>query len=110
MNVFSAVSDVTRRRMLDILTRGPLSAGEIGSHFSNLTQPGISKHLRVLRQAKLVNVTVKAQQRVYSLDFEGFKELHEWISKYDRFWNDALDSLGKYLDSDESGNKGVKYR
>ncbi|QRF75386.1 Helix-turn-helix domain protein [Thermoplasmatales archaeon] len=99
MDVFTALSDPTRRAVMDILSQKPLTAGEIGSHFSNLTQPGMSKHLGVLKKARLVKVTVKAQQRVYSLNREGFMELEEWISKYRVFWKANLDSLGEFLDS-----------
>ena len=99
MNAFSAVSDSTRRAMLDLLTDRPLSAGEIGSHFPDLTQPGVSKHLGVLKKAKLVKVAIKAQQRIYSLDRTGFIELDDWIRKYQKFWNENLNALDEYLNS-----------
>lgn len=106
MNVFAAISDPTRRAMLDLLTERPMSAGEIGSHFAGLTQPGVSKHLGVLRRARLVHSTVSRQQRVYSLDLEGFAELREWIRKYQRFWGEKLDSLESYLDSESAYRDG----
>lgn len=98
VSAFSAVADPTRRAMLDLIAKKPISAGEIVSVFSKITQPGVSRHLRVLREAELVSVTVNAQQRIYALRPEGLKELHEWISKYQRFWNDRLDALEKHLD------------
>jgi len=79
--------------MLDLLAARPLSAGEIVSKFPRLTQPGVSQHLRVLREAQLVGVTVQAQQRIYSLKPEGFRELNEWVSKYREFWIDKMDAL-----------------
>lgn len=97
-NVFSAVADPTRRTMLDFLITRPRAAGEIVSHFPKLTQPGVSQHLRVLRQAQLVSVTVHAQQRIYTLKPEGLRTLHEWISKYQEFWADRLDALEDHLD------------
>ncbi len=99
MDVFYAVADPTRRSILDILSRSPLTAGEIGMHFSNITQPGMSKHLRVLRKVNLVSVSVNAQKRIYSLNRDGFTEIELWISKYQKFWNNNLDSLGNFLDS-----------
>jgi len=84
--------------MLDYLVAKPRAAGEIVSHFPQLTQPGVSQHLRVLREAQLVNVTVQAQQRIYSLKPEGLKALNDWISKYQTFWSDKLDALGDHLD------------
>jgi DNA-binding transcriptional ArsR family regulator len=96
--IFTAVADPTRRAMLDSLVARPRSAGEIVSRFPELTQPGVSQHLRVLREAKLVNVTVQAQQRIYSLDPEGLKTLHDWISKYQGFWTEKLNALEEHLD------------
>jgi DNA-binding transcriptional ArsR family regulator len=96
-NVFFAISDPTRRAMLDLLKSKPLPAGDIVSRFSHITQPGVSRHLRVLREAQLVNVTVHSQQRVYALRAEGLRELHEWVSKYQSFWDDKLDSLEEHL-------------
>ncbi|MGH9920085.1 MAG: ArsR/SmtB family transcription factor [Nitrososphaerales archaeon] len=98
MSVFAAVSDPKRREMLGLLAKGPKSAGEIVSHFSDLTQPGVSRHLRVLREAQLVEVTPDAQQRIYALKQEGFRELSEWLSRYEDFWSSRLDALGEHLD------------
>ena len=98
-SVFSAVADPTRRAMMDYLAARPRSAGEIVSHFPNLTQPGVSQHLRVLREAQLVSVTIDAQRRIYSLKPEGLRELQEWISKYQEFWTDRLDSLERHLEA-----------
>lgn len=99
MNTFSAISDPTRRRILELLLSGSFSAGELGAHFEQISQPGLSKHLGVLRRAKLVKVSIRAQKRIYSLEQEGFDELEEWLSKYKKFWNKNLDSLQEYLDN-----------
>src|SRR6266571_3883157 len=92
-DVFFAISDTTRRAVLDLLTHGPRNAGDIVSQFPQLTQPGVSRHLRVLREAQLVTVTIEAQQRIYTLKPEGLKTLNEWISKYQEFWPSKLDAL-----------------
>jgi DNA-binding transcriptional ArsR family regulator len=97
--VFAAVADPTRRAMLDLLVAGPRPAGDIVSSFPQLTQPGVSRHLRVLREANLVSVTVQAQQRIYELRPEGLRELHDWMSKYRSFWADKMDALETHLDS-----------
>lgn len=78
-----------------------MSVGEIKEEFPFITQPGISKHLGVLRRAKLVKVTIKAQRRVYSLNDFGFHEIDSWISKYQEFWNTKLDSLEDFLDDND---------
>jgi len=103
--VFAAVADPTRRAMLEYLVPRPRSAGEIVSHFPKLTQPGVSQHLRVLREAQLVSVTAQAQQRIYSLKPEGLKTLHDWISKYQVFWTDKLEALEEHLDSKLESSK-----
>jgi DNA-binding transcriptional ArsR family regulator len=96
--VFAAVADPTRRAMLDLLVAGPRPAGDIVSSFPQLTQPGVSRHLRVLREANLVGVTVQAQQRIYELRPEGLRELHDWMSKYRGFWAEKMDALETHLD------------
>jgi DNA-binding transcriptional ArsR family regulator len=97
--VFAAVADPTRRAMLDLLATKPLSAGEIVSRFPRLTQPGVSQHLRVLREAQLVGVTVQAQQRIYALKPQGFRELQRWVSKYQEFWAEKMDALESHLEN-----------
>src|SRR5207249_8314331 len=88
-NVFFAISDPTRRAVLDLLAGGSRTAGAIVARFPRLTQPGISKHLRVLRDTKLVDVTVRAQERVYTIKPQGLAELYEWVAKYQAMWPDT---------------------
>jgi DNA-binding transcriptional ArsR family regulator len=96
--VFTAIADPTRRAMLDFIATKPRSAGQIVSHFPKLTQPGVSQHLRVLKEAQLVSVSIQAQKRIYTLKPDGMRELHKWISKYQEFWIDKLDALESHLD------------
>ncbi len=110
MDAFSAVADPTRRRILDLLTGGAHSAGEIVAHFPRISQPGVSRHLRVLRTAHLVDVTVRAQQRIYALNPEGLADLYEWVAKYQAMWPETLDSLGRYLDARAAGEKPKERR
>ena len=104
-DVFFAISDPTRRAVLDLLTGGSRNAGEIASRFPRLTQPGVSRHLKVLREAKLVQVTVRAQERIYTINPEGLADLYEWVAKYQAMWPDTLDALGRYLDARAAGDK-----
>ncbi len=105
MDAFSAIADPTRRRILDLLTSGARAAGEIAAAFPRLTQPGVSRHLKALREAHLVDVAVHAQQRIYSLNPEGMAELYEWVAKYQALWPETLDALGRYLDARAAGEK-----
>jgi DNA-binding transcriptional ArsR family regulator len=107
-DVFSAIADPTRRKVLDLLALGSRNAGELAAEFPRLSQPGVSRHLKVLRNARLVDVTVKAQQRIYSLKPEGLSELYEWVAKYQAMWPDTLDALERYLDARGTGEKGKR--
>ena len=99
MDVFEAVSEPHRRRVLDLLARGERSAGELVEAFPALTQPAVSRHLRVLREAGLVEVRPEAQRRIYALKPEALVPLDEWIERYRHFWSGQLDALEHYLDT-----------
>jgi|SRR5271154_3628840 len=96
--VFMAVSNPTRRRILDLLKGRDRPAGELVAAFPALPQPAISRHLRVLREAGLVEVSPRAQQRIYSLQPARLRELDAWVSVYRGFWTDRLGSLSTHLD------------
>jgi len=104
-NVFLAISDPTRRAVLDLLATGSRRAGDIAARFRHLTQPAVSRHLRVLRDAGLVNVHVNAQQRIYELRPEGLAELYEWVAKYQAIWPDTLEALERYLGAKAVGQR-----
>jgi len=104
-DVFFAISDPTRRGVLDLLARGKRNAGEIAAAFPRLTQPAVSRHLKVLRDSGLVTVEVNAQQRIYALEPEGLMQLYEWVAKYQALWPQALDDLERYLDAKAHGKK-----
>jgi DNA-binding transcriptional ArsR family regulator len=108
MDAFGAVSDATRRQVLDLLSRHERTAGELGSAFPSVSQPGMSRHLRVLREAGLVRVRHEAQHRVYSLRSEGLAPVDAWISKYRGFWETELDSLENFLETRRGAPPGRK--
>ena len=83
--------------MLELLLERPRPVGELVDRLG-LTQPGTSKHLRVLREAGLVQVRQEAQRRVYALDPGPLAELDVWLAPYRRLWNERLDELGRHLD------------
>src|SRR3954471_6803976 len=96
-STWSALADPSRRAMLELLRERPRPVGELVDRLG-LTQPGTSKHLRVLREAGLVRVRVEAQRRVYEVDPGPLAELDVWLAPYRRLWNDRLDALGRHLD------------
>jgi DNA-binding transcriptional ArsR family regulator len=97
MDVFVAVAEPTRRAMLDLLADGERPAGDLVAAFPRLTQPAISRHLRVLRDIGLVEVRPDAQRRIYVLRAERLAELDAWLARYRRFWADHLDALETHL-------------
>jgi len=106
MDVFSVVADSTRRAMLDVLTEHSRTVTDLVSEFPNISQPAVSKHLKVLKENGLVTVQIHAQQRIYSLQPNGLVEIENWISKYKLFWSKHLDSLEKHLSRyNEEGEK-----
>ncbi|WP_338015838.1 metalloregulator ArsR/SmtB family transcription factor [Paenibacillus mesophilus] len=99
-NIFVAIAEPNRRRILDLLRVRERSVGELAEHFS-LSQPGFSKHLKVLREYGLVEVRKHAQQHVYRLRAEPLVEIESWLEPYRQFWSDKLDALEKALDEEE---------
>jgi DNA-binding transcriptional ArsR family regulator len=94
----SALADPHRRAAVELLRERPRAAGEL-VELLGLSQPGTSKHLRVLREAGLVRVRAQAQRRVYELDPAPLAELDAWLAPYRAMWNESLDRLERHLDS-----------
>ncbi len=98
-HLITALSEPVRRQMLELLATGPLKAGEIERRLG-LAQPLASRHLRVLRQAGLAEVTKQAQARVYRLNAAPLAELDSWLARYRPFWSGALDALERHLNTE----------
>jgi DNA-binding transcriptional ArsR family regulator len=90
--VLRALADESRRTMLETLTGGPATAGELAALLP-IARPGVSRHLRVLREAGLVEVRQEAQRRVYSLRLEPLAQVDEWLGQYRAVWEQRLDAL-----------------
>ncbi len=88
-----ALADPTRRRLVELLAAGEQSAGALAAAF-DISRPGISRHLRVLREAGLVHAEPRGQQRVYSLRTAPLRELDGWLARYRPFWTQRLDAFG----------------
>lgn len=96
MESFMALADPTRRRIVEMLGDGELSAGDIARRFE-VSAPAISQHLKALKAARLVSVRIDAQRRIYSLDPEGLQAIDAWLARVRRFWNPRLDALEREL-------------
>ena len=101
MDVFEAVAEPSRRVLLDALRDGERSAGELVARLPGLTQPTVSRHLRVLREVGLVEVRSDAQRRIYALRADGLVEMDDWLDSYRHFWSAHLDALARHLDDTE---------
>ena len=97
MDVFEALAEPSRRTLLDTLRDGERTAGELVATLPGLTQPTVSRHLRVLREVGLVEVRPDAQRRIYALRADGLVAIDDWINRYRHFWTDHLDALEQHL-------------
>ena len=95
-DVFNAVAEEHRREILDTLVAGEKAVGTIVNELS-MSQPQVSKHLRVLSEVGLVRSRADGRRRLYSLEPTRLRPMHEWLAKYERMWNDRLDRLDDYL-------------
>ena len=97
---WTVLAEPHRREMLELLLERPHAVGELVERLG-LSQPATSKHLRVLREAGLVQVRAQAQRRVYALDPAPLAELDAWLAPYRRLWEERLDALERHLDQME---------
>jgi DNA-binding transcriptional ArsR family regulator len=100
----TALAEPNRLRIVELLRDGACPVGEIGQRL-RLNQPQVSKHLRVLRDAGLVDVEVRAQQRLYELRAEPLRELSDWVERFRRLWDERFDRLEEYLEQMSKAKK-----
>jgi DNA-binding transcriptional ArsR family regulator len=100
MSAFEVVAEPARRAILDLLIGGPLAVGELVAE-TGLSQPNTSRHLRILREAGLVESRAEGQRRVYALRGQGFAELARWLTPYVLLWQGGLSALEEHLDRRE---------
>ena len=97
MSVFTALADPVRREILALLRKGEQPAGLL-VEMLELPQPNVSKHLKALREAGLVNIRIDGPRRLYSLEPGPLAELDDWLEPYRAFWAGKLDALSDHLD------------
>jgi DNA-binding transcriptional ArsR family regulator len=97
MDIFYALADPTRRKILELLaSQGQLTASEIYNKFA-VSPPAISQHLKVLREAKLVKMEKRAQQRIYQINPAAMLELEDWSKQLAQLWNQRFDALDELI-------------
>ena len=114
VKTFAALAEPSRFRIVELLRSGACTVNEIGQRLE-LNQPQVSKHLRVLKEAGLVDVEPRAQQRVYELRAQPLRELHDWLERYRQLWDarfEALDGLLVELEAkaEAKGKEGQRAR
>lgn len=95
-DVFNAIAEADRREILDALMTGEKAVGTIVNELS-MSQPQVSKHLRVLSEVGLVTCRAEGRHRLYRMEPGRLRPLHDWLAKYERAWNDRLDRVDDYL-------------
>jgi len=96
LDVFNAIGEAHRREILDVLVAGEKAVGTIVDELS-LSQPQVSKHLRVLSEVGLVTSRAEGRRRLYRLEPARLQPFHEWLAKYERAWNERMDRMDDYL-------------
>jgi DNA-binding transcriptional ArsR family regulator len=95
-DVFNAIAEPQRREILALLRTGERPVTELAQALG-MTQPGASKHLRVLREVGLVRVRGAGKQRLYCLNARGLRPIHEWVGGFEQFWHQSFDRLDEYV-------------
>jgi DNA-binding transcriptional ArsR family regulator len=95
-DVFNAIAEAGRREILDVLMTGEKAVGTIVDDLS-MSQPQVSKHLRVLSEVGLVRCRAEGRRRLYRAEPARLRPLHDWLAKYEQAWNDRLDRVDQYL-------------
>lgn len=95
-DAFNAVAEPRRRQILDVLVGGERSVGDLVAQLP-VSQPQVSKHLKVLKEVGLVQSRPSGRQRLYRVDPLALKPIHDWLADYERLWNERLDRLDGYL-------------
>jgi DNA-binding transcriptional ArsR family regulator len=103
VQAFAALADDTRLEIIDALARRECSVNDLVALFE-LSQPAISQHLKVLREAGLVRVRPDAQRRIYSIDPKGLKQIDSWLKRYRKYWASRLDRLEAHMDGQMDGH------
>jgi DNA-binding transcriptional ArsR family regulator len=97
VETFAALAEPTRFRIVELLRGGPKCVNEIGERLQ-LNQPQVSKHLRVLKEAGLLDVEPRAQQRLYELRSVPLRQIHEWLERYRDLWDERFDQMDEVID------------
>ncbi|MGH2866812.1 MAG: ArsR/SmtB family transcription factor [Solirubrobacteraceae bacterium] len=102
-DAFNAIAEPQRRDILDVLRGGDRPVLELVGELG-IAQPSVSKHLKVLREVRLVHVREAGRQRIYGLDARGLRPVYEWVGGFEVFWNESFNSLNAYVQALQGGD------
>jgi DNA-binding transcriptional ArsR family regulator len=100
VDVFTAIANPVRRRLLELLAESPRNAGALAAEF-DLSRPAVSEHLGVLRSAGLVTEDVRGRERHYALAAQPLTEVGEWLQPFERYWRGRLSDLARFVEEDQ---------
>ena len=104
-DAFNAVAEPRRRQILDVLATGERRVNDLVA-LLDLSQPQVSKHLKVLREVGLVQVRDEGRERIYRLDGRSLRPIHDWVKNYERMWSERFDALDEVLDELKTKEEG----
>ena len=104
-DAFNAVAEPRRRQILDVLADGERRVNDLVA-LLDISQPQVSKHLKVLREVGLVQVREDGRERIYRLDGRSLKPIHDWVKNYERMWSERFDALDEVLEELKSKEEG----
>jgi len=97
-DVFQAIADPTRRRMISIIANKSLNVNAVADYF-DISRPAVSRHVRILTECGLIIIEESGRERMCRVNMNKLKEVDRWLDQYRRFWNEKLDALGTFLDT-----------
>lgn len=109
VDVYLAIADPTRRRLLDLIGTGERPVNQLAAPF-RMSRPAISQHLRILRRVGLVDMRKDGRERWYRVRGERLREVFDWVAHYEKFWTEKLQALGKYLDRQKGDESTDQHR
>lgn len=100
-DVFQAIADPTRRKIINMLAKEQMNLNAVADNF-NISRPAISRHIKILRECGLVVINQQGRERFCRAELKKLREVAEWTNRYAQFWNQKLDALGNFLDSEQN--------
>jgi DNA-binding transcriptional ArsR family regulator len=106
-DVFQAIADPTRRKIIHTLVQKPMNLNAISGNF-NISRPAISKHIKILTECGLVTINQTGRERYCEVNFNSLREVADWIEQYEVFWTQKLDALEKFLKQENKTLKAIR--